>query len=624
MPPQIIPASLAEPVQTRESPQRRRDVWIAAGLVVGFLLLYHANGGFLVGRDPTASVYLPLSLLDEGNLAFTPDEMPQMFAWEYQAAGASAARLRVRFESWGQKAATLLVWPGRTSDESKATAASPSATKPPATPCPLATFDNTLAPELTAGQLRAAGRLAPLEPDYYLVPSIDPQRRGYVNTFGPGAGLTALPLVAVERLLVGDLTHNKAVLWYGAKLVASFCVAVSVAMVFLAARELLGESPALAIAVIYGAGTCVWSVASQTLWQSGPNVMFLALAGWCLVRVTRDGASDLWAAGCGLAVACAVVCRPTSALVVIAIGLYLAAVAWRHWQNPHPLPLSRKRARGDGDEREPQGFRFRALRPLVLYVLAGLPIAIWLGYHNWHYLGSPLTFGDMIASRQLAQLKAGTSDVWSGSWFEGFYGLLASPSRGLLVFSPVLGFALWGAIQAWRDPRFGVLRPLSLGTTLVLALSAKWYDWAGGWSFGYRLLIDTLPLLALTSVAVADTVRRHRPLQVLLMATVLWSVGVQVLGAFAYDVTGWNNRRAYVVQTPGQTQPRLFYQADAARRYAQARRAQVRTVSLDIDRKVNHRRLWSIGDSQLVYYLTHFAESRENKRRMVDDFLRAP
>lgn len=573
---------------------------VAGALLVGFLALYHLNGDFSVGHDPMATVYLPISLLHEGNLAFTPDEAPHMFAWTYRT---QQAERPVRFESWGQKAVNLFTW-----------------TRNQTTPglVRLGSVDRELSPQLTARDLREGGQLVSPQPDYFLAPSVDPEQRGYVNTFGPGAGLTALPFFAIESLFVEDLGHNKAALWYGAKFVASFCVAVSVVLIYWIALEFAGSGAALFLAIAYGAGTCVWSIGSQTLWQSGPNVLFLSLAAWCLVQLKR---SDWWAVPCAVAAACGVLCRPTSALAVIALGFYLIAEAWRRWPGKDRHLVDESNTTQTENSTTP-ATRWIALRPLVFYVLAGLPLAVWLGYHNWYYLGAPWIFGDMVVSRELALQKVGVADVWHGSWFEGFYGLLVSPSRGILVFSPIVGFAIWGAVQVWRDSRFSVLRPLSLTAALILVLSAKWYDWAGGWSFGYRLLVDTLPLLAICSVAIADRVCCRRSLHVLLAVALLWSVGVQFLGAYAYDITGWNNRKAYAVGVPGEKHSRLFYDAQTAKQQAAAHHAQVQPVYLNIDLKPYHRRLWSIRDSQLVYYLTHFAESRQNKKRMIEDFLK--
>ena len=40
----------------------------------------------------------------------------------------------------------------------------------------------------------------------------------------------------------------------------------------------------------------------------------------------------------------------------------------------------------------------------------------------------------------------------------GLLGLLVSPSRGMLVYSPVLAFAFWGALRVWRNDRFRALQ----------------------------------------------------------------------------------------------------------------------------------------------------------------------
>ena len=538
-----------------------RDGLVACGLILGFLGLYHANGDFLPGNDAVGSIYLAVSVLTEGNLSFTPDEMPRMFTWTLAT---DDGRRVVRIGSWEQEA------PGGT----------------------------------TWGALRRAGRLTPREPGYYIVPSVDPRRLGYTNAFGPGAGLTGAPFFAVQSMFVDRWAENRAALWYGGKFVASLCVAVSVAVVFLAASLLTPPWPAVVIAAAYGAGTCVWSVCSQTLWTSGPNVMFLSLGAYSLLRVRQ---SDWWAAGCAVAIACGVICRPTTSVVVITIGVYLTAVALRRCRDRSaPVSLA------------------IAARPLLIYVLAGLPLAILLGWYNWHYSGSPLQLAEMAASRRVAEAKIGSPDVWGGSLLEGFYGLLVSPSRGMLVYSPVLVFGFWGLFRLWREPRLGPLRPLSVAVVILLLLHSKWFDWNGGWSFGYRLMVDSMPLVALCGVAVVEQVRRRKALVALFLVSLVWSVGVQVIGAHAYNVTGWNNRRAYLVRTSADERPFLVLDRNTAKQYATEGSARVRKVHLDVDRAANRRRLWSIRDSQLLYYLTHFAESRRQKKQLIETRLKPP
>lgn len=130
----------------------------AAGVFIGFLVLYHLNGDFLIGRDPMATVYLPISLLHDGDLAFTPEEMPHMFSWTYRDEQGDRP---VRFESWDQKAVNLFTW---SQDQT-----TPGLLR-------LGSVAKELSPQLTARDLRAAERLVPRQLDYYLVPSVDPER----------------------------------------------------------------------------------------------------------------------------------------------------------------------------------------------------------------------------------------------------------------------------------------------------------------------------------------------------------------------------------------------------------------------------------------------------------------
>src|SRR5262249_3867075 len=102
----------------------------------------------------------------------------------------------------------------------------------------------------------------------------------------------------------------------------------------------------------------------------------------------------------------------------------------------------------------------------------------------------------------------------------------------------------------------------------------------------------------------------------------LWSVAVQVVGAFAYDVTGWNARTGYLVQQAAAETPLLVFDEDEARRQASQPGVSVRLVSADVDQKAFRDRLWSVADSQLVFYAARFAASRQRKERMIANWLR--
>ncbi len=508
---------------------------LAAVVFAALLGVYLSNGDFLPGDDATPNVYLPVSILSEGNLTFSPAEMPFMFHWALETQRGRQPIPQIR--RWSQ--------------------------------------DPRLPKLYEDGTLKVAGT------QYYLLPT---RTEGeYIGQYGPGAGLTALPLFAVLHAVGADVIDQPRTLWLAAKFVAAALVAASAAIVFLIAALRVPQRQAVLIAAAYGLGTCVWSLASQTLWQHGPNLFFLTLGTYGLLRA---GERRLFAALCGLAYAAAVVCRPTSAVYVVAAGTWL-------------LIAQRK-----------------ALLP---FVLAGLPIGIALAAYNTHYLGSPVDFGQAERGKAIAQYKTGSEDVWRVSAMPGnAAGQLVSPSRGLLVYSPFVVFAIWGGVRAWRDPSFAFLRPLTIGVAAAMLISFAWFDWWGGWSYGPRLLVDTMPFVALCLAPVMGRVALSRRLLAVFVLLVGWSVYAQVLGAFAYDLQGWNAPKRFEVRVPGEDQPRRVSTEAEARRLAQeAGVPRVGVLHEDVDRPEHRHRLWSVADSPIVYYTTHFMEARRAKQAMI-------
>lgn len=388
---------------------------------------------------------------------------------------------------------------------------------------------------------------------YYLVPSALPGRS--VGTFGVGAGLVALPALALVRLVAGELTARPELVWLTVRVVAAACVAGSAAFVFLAAAAFTTRRRALAVAVAYAAGGCGWSIASQALYQHGPDMLLLALGAWQLTRlpqVAGDGApgAATWA---GLALGAATWMRPTSAVVVLAVA------AWLAWA------------------------RRRALWPFL--VAAAVPLVLLAAY-QWRYLGAPWETGQEARASSVALHKTGVGDPWQTPLALGAAGLLFSPSRGLFVFSPLFALALPGAFIAFRQPRFAVLRPLALAALSLTVVACKWFDWWGGWTYGYRPLVDLTPLLALLALPTLDALFARRWRVAVAAGLLGWSVAVQALGAYCYDTDGWNARQGR-----------------------------------DIDRPQFRARLWSVADSQILYYATHARAARRARLEGMAHFM---
>jgi hypothetical protein len=91
-----------------------------------------------------------------------------------------------------------------------------------------------------------------------------------------------------------------------------------------------------------------------------------------------------------------------------------------------------------------------------------------------------------------------------GRWFDGLLGLLLSPGRGLLIYTPVALFALAAFAPRARESRQQhrlVVIAASAFSLLHIAIFAAWPIWWGGYCWGPRLLTEILaPAIILIAV----------------------------------------------------------------------------------------------------------------------------
>jgi hypothetical protein len=112
----------------------------------------------------------------------------------------------------------------------------------------------------------------------------------------------------------------------------------------------------------------------------------------------------------------------------------------------------------------------------------------------------------------------------------------------LLIYTPFFAAAFAGAIIAWRDARYAALRFLTVAVPLLWLPAFVWFDWWGGWTYGYRPIVDSAPLLAALCIPALACLRAPA-LRGAFAAAAAWSLFVQVLGATSYAPGGWNAQR---------------------------------------------------------------------------------
>jgi hypothetical protein len=332
----------------------------------------------------------------------------------------------------------------------------------------------------------------------------------------PGTSLAILPFVAPFAWLGFDSPSTLPMMHVG-KLAAAACVALSAVLFFFLVRRWVPSSEWPAT-VLYALGTSSWSVAGQGSWPHGPALLGVG-AGLSLLLPgpgrTPGAGRSAWA---GLALGLAMLVRPTTAFFLLASGLAL-------------LVASRWRA----------AFAFGSA--------AAVPVLLLLAYHLVY-------FNDFLTGGYSSQGWDGGMPIWQRA-----IGLLLAPSRGLLVYSPALLFAVPGAFLAWRaDSWARVLLASWVGAfAMTWALFARWPQWWAGWCYGPRFFTETMPLLCLLAAfgfALGKRWQRHAA-----SGLIASSVLIHGLGVFGHsEFIAWHVRRMENLEKAG---PAMFDPRDS-------------------------------------------------------------
>jgi hypothetical protein len=307
-----------------------------------------------------------------------------------------------------------------------------------------------------------------------------------VTTTPTASSVLALPVVAAFEL-AGARGEDWNAWMEASMLTAALTTAASVAVLFVLLTRLTTRRRAALIAATYAWGTLAWGVSGQALWQHGGAALALCVALLALVdrRFLLAGA--------------AVTAMAAFRLTTPVMALFL-------------LPLVGRRP-----------------RDWLRFALGALPFPLALLAYNTVAFGSPLEQG-YGSSRITSSLQ-----VHVGRILEGISGLLVSPGRGLFLYSPVLLFAIYGAIRGRREWLYRSCAAAFVAYVVVVANVSQWW---GGECFGARKLAEALPLLAVLLVPAVDSIVGTRRLR-LYLALLAVSVFVELLSAAAWPPGDW-------------------------------------------------------------------------------------
>jgi len=296
-----------------------------------------------------------------------------------------------------------------------------------------------------------------------------------------------------------------------AALTASLLTAGAVALVHAALCRHATQATAILIAAGLAFGTNLWPTASRSLWQL-ETVSFgfaVALAAlWRSPDSTRP--RDLWIGGVGLALAGCARLETAPAIAVILTGLVAR------------LGLKR-------------------VLPAIGVVAASAAVLMTA---QWTWFGSILGAKMTLQETGLAA-HAVTGTISSGPWY-GAAGLLISPSRGLIVFSPIVLIPLLAIPALWRTTSHGGERWWTAAAIVQYACYSCYSMWWGGHTYGPRYLLDALVLVTPAALVGVAWHMAARSRQIIWAAALAWSVLVAATGAFCYPNDAWNTSPAEI------------------------------------------------------------------------------
>lgn len=298
------------------------------------------------------------------------------------------------------------------------------------------------------------------------------------------------------------------------KVVAVALAAAAAIFLLLLLRRLTSDRTAWMLTLLFALGTGNWSTSSQALWQH--TFGQLAIIG-CLYSIERWSASDSesrWYWIAGVFAACALAIRPTNLALMPALLLVL-------WLRPTRL--------------------MHYVRVFVPPVLAAALIAAY-NYAVFH------------------RISGGYQARLDGDLFGGLLGILLSPGRGLLIYTPIAIFALAAFAPRARESREQhrlVVIAASVFSLVHIAFIAKWGAWWGGYCWGPRLLTEICaPVMIL--MAVGQQAIRWRGLKWGFAGIAAYCCLIQALGVYCYPKGRWDHLPVSVNHDPA----RLWNWAD--------------------------------------------------------------
>jgi hypothetical protein len=314
-----------------------------------------------------------------------------------------------------------------------------------------------------------------------------------VSVFNFVPALLLVPFFAVGRFLYGSAFQQNLILWgLVGKFAASLLIFFSGIFLWKLLNKRVQRPVAILAVIVFWFGSPLWGSSIDYL-QHNPLIFFKFAAFYTLFRSEDSEQPKLFLGG--LLLALAVLSRYQNLFPVFMIACW---ILWLH----------------------------RGNKNIFLFILGGLlPLPFTL-YYQYYAFGSP--FKQYVYP--LIKFNA--------PLFKTVKLILLNPNKGIFIHSPwVLLTAVPIAAAAGRKER--QFRDIAVACILsiipALIIYGKLNCWFGGWTWGYRYMLDVLPEIILLFAFGASILWKYTMGRWTVGVLVALSICVQTIGALAYD-----------------------------------------------------------------------------------------
>jgi hypothetical protein len=310
----------------------------------------------------------------------------------------------------------------------------------------------------------------------------------YLSAFPILSSILTLPIFILYLPWVTTITWND--IYYLSHLTGAFVVSLCLVLFYYFLKEVLKVSNKInyLVLIAFGLGSLNLSLISQGLWQHGV-VQFFTLLGLIFFYKKNYFLMSMFL-GFG------VLARPTALIVLVVLYFFILV----------KKEISTKN-----------------LFPIILGII--VPLLFFIAYNQIYYK-------DISNQGYAGQFF----DSWTGNFPESFFGIWLSPSKGILVYSPVIIFSLIAIYNGFKKEEYlRISFWVILLHTLVLS---KWKHWYGGFGFGYRMISDILPFLVLPLLYLLQN--HYLKIKNWFYLLLILSIAIQFSGLVFFDAI-WHN-----------------------------------------------------------------------------------